>query len=405
MRLFGIVLIVLILLAGGGYVYLATQDWKGRQQINAAGLRHLLVLQGLPLDGEDFAAEDETLFRTEMAGGESTTTVSKKLLESYFKDNAAPPTATTGAGTPGLEPVAAGPRVALATNEAVTNQLAEVRRVFALLKGELNKAATPAQKATLAVGWVLLQAETANERAELLALAAPTDGSGAAKTAEQLTADAAELAHRLDRKFYSVAPKMYDSADGALAPEKWQALAEKPPPVTDEAARRARLAHLLVHLDTDAVWQKRVGIVVGLRRYVAAVATQATRFREMREHTLLPLAADQAAFQKQQDLLLVEARQNVDKARAVAADKAKFAEQKTAADDAVSRRRTQLADLTAQLQKVRTEVDELLVQQTGIERQLYEIQREVGLTLEEVYRLDALLAEVERERYGLSPRP
>ena len=404
MRLFGIVLIVLILLTGGGYVYLATQDWKGRQQINAAGLRHLLVLQGLPLDGAESDAEGETPFQIEMAGGESTNTVSKKLLDSYFKDNAASP-AATAAGTPGIEPVAAAPRVALATNEAVTNQLAEVRRVFALLKGELNKATTPAQKAALAAGWVLFQAETANERAELRALAAPTDASGTAKTAEQLGADAAELAHRLDRKFYRVAPKMYDSAGGALAPEKWEALAEKPAPVTDEAARRADLAHLLVHLDTDAVWQKRVGIVVGLRRYVGAVATQAARFRAMRDHTLLPLAADQAAFQKQQDLLLVEARQNVDKARAVAADKAKFAEQKTAADDAVSRRRTQLDALAAQLQKVRTEVDELLVQQTGIEQQLYAIQREVGLTLEEVYRLDALLAETERERYGLSPRP
>ncbi len=91
MRLFGILLIVVILLAGGGYVYLGVQDYKGRQQINAAGLRHLLVLQGLPLEGEDFAAEDETPFRIEMAGGESTKTVSKKLLENYFKENAAPP--------------------------------------------------------------------------------------------------------------------------------------------------------------------------------------------------------------------------------------------------------------------------------------------------------------------------
>ena len=49
------------------------------------------------------------------------------------------------------------------------------------------------------------------------------------------------------------------------------------------------------------------------------------------------------------------------------------------------------------------EVDELLVRQSGIEKQLYEIQRVVALTLEDVYRLEALLAAVERERYGMPP--
>lgn len=81
MRLFGILLLVFILLAGGGYVYLASQDYKGRQQINAAALRHVLLVQGLPLEGEDFNTEDETPFEVLMAGGESTKTVSKKLLE------------------------------------------------------------------------------------------------------------------------------------------------------------------------------------------------------------------------------------------------------------------------------------------------------------------------------------
>jgi hypothetical protein len=63
---------------------------------------------------------------------------------------------------------------------------------------------------------------------------------------------------------------------------------------------------------------------------------------------------------------------------------------------------------------VRDEVDDLLVQQTGDrarqtgkpgevpenEKLLYEIQVEVALTLDEVYRLEALLADVERQRYG-----
>ena len=41
---------------------------------------------------------------------------------------------------------------------------------------------------------------------------------------------------------------------------------------------------------------------------------------------------------------------------------------------------------------------------SDIEKQLYEIQRVVGLTLEEVYRLEELLDATERERLGLPPR-
>ncbi|HEY1192045.1 MAG TPA: hypothetical protein VGE74_30730 [Gemmata sp.] len=415
MKVFGILLIPLILIAGGAYVYFGLQDWKGRQQINAAGFRHLLVLQGLPLDGENFAPDDETPFASDMVGGERTKTVSKQLLTSYFADTTKPPAAPAPATAPGE--AAAAPRASLATNEPVVSQSAELKRVHEILKGELGKAPDPAQKVPLVMGWLLLQAESMNERLLYQGLASPTRADGAAKTAEQVAADADQLVHLLDRKFYRVVPKLYESESGPLAPAKWQeakkkieeanpaaATELKLPAATDEGSRRDRIAHLLVHLDQDRAWQQRVAAIVGLRRYVHALAAQATRFREMRSQVELPIAADQAAFHLRQDLLLKEARQNVDRARTVAEERAKLVEQKTAADDAVSRRQTQLKDLTAQLEKVKAEVDRLLVQQTGIEKQLYEIQREVGLTLEEVYRFEALLVDVERERYGIPPR-
>ena len=406
MRLFGILLILFILLAGGGYVYFATQDWKGRQQITAAGLRHLLLLQGLPLEGEDFNAEDETPFEVPMAGGESTKTVSKKLLENYFKDN------TSVGVAPGVDPVPAA-RVSLATNTPVISQSAEVKRVIGLLKVELGKATTPAQKIALVEGWLLLQAEMMTERVRYQLLISPTvqdsDKIDVPKTPEQLATDADELIHALDLKFYRVMPKLYESPESALSPARWQALQKQtetglqPPISTDDADRLTRLSHLLVHLDRDAAWQKRVVVIVGLRRYVQVLVAQFARFREMRDHVDLPIAADQATFQKNQDYLINEARQNVDRARATAAAKAKLVDQKTAADDAVSRRRTHLDDLKAQLQKVRPAVDSLLVQQGVVEQDLFKAQRLVALTLEDVYRLEALLIEVERERYGLSP--
>jgi chromosome segregation ATPase len=87
----------------------------------------------------------------------------------------------------------------------------------------------------------------------------------------------------------------------------------------------------------------------------------------------------------------------------LAAERLKLEEQKAAADDAVNRRRTQLAELVALYTKVKDEVDELLVRQSGIEAQLFEVQREVALTLDEVYRLEQLLVEKERERSGRLP--
>ena len=108
MTLFGKVLLVFNLLAAGGFVYLATQDWKGRQNINATGLRYDLLVRGLPLDGPaNFSTDDETPFRVDGPGGVPSKTVSKKLLEVYFQ--AVPGDATLGGGS------------------AVPNQLAEVR--------------------------------------------------------------------------------------------------------------------------------------------------------------------------------------------------------------------------------------------------------------------------------------
>lgn len=45
-------------------------------------------------------------------------------------------------------------------------------------------------------------------------------------------------------------------------------------------------------------------------------------------------------------------------------------------------------------------MDELLVNQTKLEQALYDIQREVGLALDEVFRLQEELARKERERLG-----
>lgn len=485
MRLFGILLIVANLIAGGAFVYFATQDWKGRQSITARGLQHMLLLTGLPLEGQDLSSdpEGETPFVAEMGGGEKTKTISKKLLEGYFSavTAATPAPATTAAVT---DPAAPAPvaTVSLTTGApVVTNQLAEVKRVQGIINTELDKeGVTPAIRLELLKGWLLLQAETYETRLAYQALLSPVDASGQPKAADKIAADTAELKKLLMARFDAVInkPDANRTAPNAEVPDlagpddemkkrrkelevlladedrlekqlaampaddklrealkqKREALrlkreetqkaqkavgaassqgrnslasvaAQRGNAADDESERRARLAHLLVHLDTDPVWQKRVAVIVGLRRYVRAVADQVPRLAEMIKQVDLGIPVDQATFVKHESQLRESATQNAERARVIAEQKAALADQKNKEDDAVNRQRTQLKELTDLLNRIKAEVDDLLVRQAGIEKQLYEIQREVGLTLEEVYRLEELLENVERERFGLPPRP
>src|SRR5581483_9571173 len=70
----------------------------------------------------------------------------------------------------------------------------------------------------------------------------------------------------------------------------------RPGAVAGEAAARGALAHLLVHLDQDAAWQKRVILVIGLRQYIRTVGTQAIRFREMASQVDRLIYQDQKAY-------------------------------------------------------------------------------------------------------------
>lgn len=414
MRLFGILLIVVNVLAGAGFVYLASQDWQGRQSITASGLRHVLVLQGLPLEppagGSDgFSEGGETPFNVVMAGGQETKTVSQKLLEAYFAAN------TVAAPADGTS------RVPLAANSAVTSQLAEVKRVQGLIKGELAKdGLDAAARRELFRLWLLPQAESYEVRTAYLALLSDRDANGAAKPAERVTADFAELEKALDARFAAVlakpavsdgpnAAEMNAAADDAARAKAARELLAKAADwkggtALDESERRTRVAHLLVHLDTDAAWQKRVAAVIGLRHYVKVVGAQALRFADMVQHVDRALSGEQAAFVAQESLLRDQATRNAERARSVGSERLKMQEQKAAADDAVNRRRTQLKELADQLARVKAEVDELLVRQTAREKDLFEVQREVALTLDEVYRLEVLLAAKERERYGAPPK-
>lgn len=362
MGTFGKILLAINLLASAGFVYLATQDWaKGRQVIEAAGLRQVVLLQGLPLGDAKAPAgtgDDEIPFPVEMAGGVPVRTVSPGWLKTYFQ--------ASGAAT--AEPGG----LVLTTNAPVASQLDELRRVKGVIETAVNAADGPASRAAIVAPLLLLQPETLDERLQVLA--------------QQRDGD--KLWDRLRAKFDQVQnPPAGGGAEGDEAAEA-------------RGDRRAKLAHLLVHLSQDPGWQKRVMMVVGVRQYVAAVGAQANRFREMAARVERLTADDQDRFAAEYAQLRGLAIQRTQTVRDTAEVRARLEDQLKKDQDFVAQRQTQLRELAVQLARVKAEVDGLLARQKVTEDALLAVQLEVALTEEEVYRLSERLAQVERERYG-----
>lgn len=422
MRALGYVLLVFNLLATGGFAYLAIQDWKGRQEITAAGLRHVILLSGLPLEGGpeqlparvqrggdgygDYAAT-EVPFVVEMAGGRRTEVVGPEVLYGYF--------AAIGGGGGGGEGVTPG--AALAVNTPVSSQINEVKRVRNAVRGMIDQST---DKVRLLESLLILQPQSYEERAEVQALVR--------------AGNTAELDRRLMGKFDAVINPPVPTPDitpakptaedvgheaklqpGATAEDRdrerakdREALAKRAQDGArlraaashDDTERRARLAHLLVHLDRDAAWQKRVAMVVGVKQYAKVVIAQVVRFGAMAARVDRQMLDDDDAFLAEYDLLEALARQRTLMVRDMADTRAKLTDQQTKDQDFVNQRQTQLNALTAQLRAVKAEVDNLLLQQEVTEQQLFKVQRNVGDTLDEIYRLEAELYKRERDRFG-----
>lgn len=417
MTTLGKILIVFNLLAAGAFAYFAVQDWRGRQTITAAAVRHGLWVKGLPLGDPNSPADlpadadAEVPFKFEMAGGFRTETVGKKLLEAYFQS--IPGNPSDAKRDRDLPPLG-GP--------AVSSVTGEVKRVKAKVDAAWEAAEGADKRLKLATFWLLDQAETYAERQALLRLVA--------------AGDATNLKARLDARFAAAldpkAPDLGFAAErlpdlAALGDELRRARAEnvgvdEKQKAHDDARARvrgrvdrvdesrltpldgsdrlARVAHLLVHLDPDPEWQKRVAGVVGLRTYARAIFNQTENFRRMTEEVNASLAPDQAAYQDEMRTLLRRAMHDTDLANRQADLKLRWIEQEKRDADFVGQRVTQLKAIRDRLAKLKAEVDDLLAKQSATEAALFEVQREVAVTLDEVYRLEEVLDRRERELLG-----
>ncbi|MBA4191598.1 MAG: hypothetical protein C0467_26770 [Planctomycetaceae bacterium] len=397
MTTFGKVLTFFNLLAAGAFAYFAMQVYygekgkgNGRQAITAAGLRHILLIDGLPFGNQKGDVADmpagndpdiEVPFQVTMAGSFRTTTVSKKLLESYFK------------AAPGGEVLGGG---------AVPNQLAEVKRVKAKIDGLLaENADKPDEKLKLLTGWLLFQPEVYEDRQAIQKLIADKNVEALEKLLNDKFATVIDPSKPADDTQSSKIVEA-DATDVAKLNDKIKKVDESRFGPIEETERHNRLVHLLVHLSPNEEWQKRVAMVVGLRRFASAIIAQAERFATMAERIRLIMPVHQADYQSAERIQLLLAIGRTDLANHQAELKAKWVEQEKKDADFVGQRETQLKAIQARYAKTKIEVDEMLVKQTSIEAALFEVQREVAITLDEVYRLEGVLEQRERDLLRLT---
>jgi len=152
--------------------------------------------------------------------------------------------------------------------------------------------------------------------------------------------------------------------------------------------------------------------VVGIRNYVKAIQTSSRLLQVMAIQLEQYLHSDQQAYFDQingqpgtsdtaeRRGLRQDAEDKTSEANRQAALRRKWEDQFGRDTDLVAQRKTQLTDLQNQLTKVKTQVDTMLSQQTTIEAGLFEVQREVAITLDEVYQFEKELAERERKLAG-----
>jgi hypothetical protein len=435
----GKVLLFFNLLAAGGLFYLATQSWAKRQDIATTVLHYNLIPQGLPLTGDAGSDDGDIPFRVQQVGGVTTESVSRKFLNTYFGQ------------------AAGGPTLGGADRQPVS-QVEEVKRVQQKLTGgPLGPGAAPGEKLAFLCGrfgqpagggvvyvpGVLAKmAESYDERTLVRRMAAPRNNEELVRNVETATAMldkrfAAALAEPNPRlageeaeRVKAASEAVKTAADAAKAAAAkfeanradqaaFQDLTAKVEALrkaqADQAAvyadlgtaaarddgdRRGRIAHLLLHLDTSADWQKRVGLVVGLRQYLKAVARQVDRYREMTRAADSQAVLDQAAFSEEYALLqqlAIERALLLERQLTVTAD---LRAQRAKDLEHVTQRRLQVARRAADLDALKKEVGEALAAQARVEAALFDTQKKAGELLQRNFDLEAQLAAAEKKADG-----
>ncbi|OWK36408.1 hypothetical protein [Fimbriiglobus ruber] len=440
----GKVLLFINLLAAAGVAYLATQDWAKRQEISAVATDYLLILVGMPVQAPTGADDDKDSVPLNMtgSGGVPIESVSTKFLENHFKG--------TNGGTQLGDPKP--PRTQLdevkrvgTKLESQLNDAGDAQKIQVLCGSFNQNVFTP--------GWLILLAERYDERdfvrkmvsadqtklkenaetavamfkkkfATVQATPNPRLADEEAtrlKTAGEEITRAAEAVRGANTKLvqaedafrgktveerdadegYKAARKVLDDALTAADSARQKLKAEftnlGSTACRDDADRRLRIAHLLVHLDYSAEWQKRVALVTGLRVYSAAISDQVNHLREMAASVNQQIVSDQARFSEEYELLKGLAVQNSLLLDQQLALKAEYEAQRARDSEAAKQRAAQLVERQQDLAAIRAQVAASLEKQAQVEKDLLDTERTVGNTLQKNFDLEQQLLNSEQK--------
>jgi hypothetical protein len=380
MHILGKVLIVLVLIATGAFVYLAVATWSERQQWTYIYFRHELAIKGLPLEAGPATDDPETVpFRFDYDGAGGIDTLAKKTLEEIFQQARGPQPA---AG----DPAKADPPVPGPTGQVwVASQAEEVERVRQHVQGRIDAADGPDARLQILRDY-LLKLETDPEGREMWIALQPDPQS-------LETAQAA-----LDGYFTRALTKADQQTSQGQA-------------ALSEDGRQHAITHLLYHigiqteilnpaqresvLANNTEWQKRVLTVVGLSAYVDAVLQQARNMTEMGERLDLAIREEAARFRPAYTSLVEHSRELSRQTDSLQQKIAAQEDQLRIHEQIRNRRQTERDRLRDLLVFWTGEAQQQLTAQGDLEQNLFQTQVALGAALDAIVRLEEELQDLE----------
>lgn len=431
----GKVLLFVNLLAAGGLAYVVTADWAARQSVQANALHHTLVLTGLPVTApaDIPAGSDAVPLGVVTSGLYRVETVSPEFLAAHFAGASGDEVGTSGPVRTQLDELNA---VKLKLDAKLGGNAAEVLQYLCgkadptgrtpYTPGLLALTAETYAERLLVRGWASsppAQVEENAQKAQALFkrqfdAAQKIDPAAAAADkaeVEKATAAINKVSDESKRAFDTYEAVLKDPAATREAIEKAvteasaaaEALAKAHGDLQevvatagsgasrDEGDQQRRIGHLLVHVGQTEAWQKRVALVIGLRRYLEVVSDQATRLNRMAASADQQVILDQAQFAEEYDTLRRLAVGQSILLRLQQAVRADHEAQRSKDDEAATQRRLLLESRRKDLAAVNAQVADALAAQAAVEARLYAVQRQVGDALQKNFALEADLAAAE----------
>jgi hypothetical protein len=351
-----IFLAVCNVLAAGGFIYLAINDYEMRQRWSYEVFRHELVLDGLPVDDKDVGPfvddpSDPRSRRTRRVDFAIYPDVAQAAYELFE---------AAGAG------------------ESVRTQDEELKRLKDQTRDKLDKLNAAKRRETLKELY-LAQARTVEERDAIV-----RQFANAKNTTDKLME---EFLARFDH---------LTTDEGASDAEKSQSYAR----------RRAEIAHLLYNLDRSLLAHQRLMVVIGLTEYVHEAEAQALVLRETAHRMQLLTVDDREQFERsynqQRDRALYLAYELSRKKRELADVNMRIANTKDQiegnAEKKIDGRKNQIKELEALIAKTYEETEAALKLQSELEKDLFKLNKETGNLIDDNRKLERQISNLELGR-------